>query len=55
MQMCQSPNCPRKETYDPIDWSRFARGGPPLRCSVCEKIGIARYETLFCSARFLFF
>lgn len=51
MQMCQSIYCPRKETYDPIDWCRFARGGPPLRCSVCEKIGVPRFETLFCSAR----
>lgn len=51
MQMCQNKSCPRKETSDPLDWCRFSRGGPALRCSVCEKVGIPRHETLFCSER----
>jgi hypothetical protein len=51
MKRCQNETCPRRETFDPLDWSRFSRGGPPLRCSVCEKANIPLHETLFCSER----
>mmetsp|Transcript_8011 Transcript_8011/g.11950 ORF Transcript_8011/g.11950 Transcript_8011/m.11950 type:complete len:628 (-) Transcript_8011:201-2084(-) len=47
--MCAYSSCPRNGTTDPLDWSRFSRGGPSLRCAVCEKLGIPRHEALFCS------
>ena len=49
--MCQNTNCPRKETFEPVDWSRFSLGGPLLQCAICEKSGIPKYDSLFCSKR----
>ena len=51
-QMCQNNNCPRGNTYDPVNWSRAAIGGSSLRCVTCEKAGIAGQLSVFCSARY---
>ena len=49
-QMCAYFNCPRKDTYDPVHWSKFALGGPCLQCAICEKYGL-RNNSTFCSTR----
>lgn len=46
---CANSGCPRRQTYEPQYWTRHARGGPGLRCAVCEKIHIPKYESFFCS------
>ena len=48
--MCAYFNCPRKDTYDPVHWSKFALGGPCLQCAICEKYGL-RNNSMFCSTR----
>ena len=51
--VCANGNCPRANTMDPIHWSRVARGGPGLRCTICEKLKISRDESSFCSMRYV--
>lgn len=48
-QICANESCPRSETFHPIHWSRFSLGGPGLQCTVCDKAGVPRHLTLFCS------
>ena len=47
-QMCAYSQCPRRDSYDPVCWSRFALGGPCLQCVICEKQG-TRTNASFCS------
>eukprot|EP01041_Mallomonas_annulata_P008324 gene8324-17133_t len=49
-QICENKSCPRGDTFDPVCWSRFALGGFGLQCTVCDKAGIPRHQTIFCSA-----
>ena len=49
-QLCQSEQCPRGSTYDPVSWSKAAVGGSSLKCAICEKSGVAGHLSLFCSA-----
>jgi hypothetical protein len=49
--VCANSNCPRGHTFDPIYWSKFACGGPGLRCAVCERARVSRIESSFCSIR----
>jgi len=35
MQICANITCPRGDTFDPINWSRFSLGSPGLQCMVC--------------------
>ena len=51
-QLCQSEQCPRGSTYDPVFWSKAAVGGASLQCAICAKAGIAGHHSLFCSARY---
>lgn len=52
-QMCENVECPRRDTCEPVEWSRVALGGPALQCAVCEKAGIPKHESLFCSKRWV--
>jgi len=52
MQICANITCPRGDTFDPINWSRFSLGSPGLQCMVCYKAGIPRPQTIFCSTRY---
>lgn len=47
--ICAYLGCPRKDTFDPNNWSRFALGGPNLICQYCDRVGIPRHKTIFCS------
>lgn len=47
--LCENESCPRTGIYDPIHWSRTALGGPCLQCVICEKYGIPKHQSLFCS------
>jgi hypothetical protein len=50
--MCENQSCNKREIFDPSCWSRaLAIDGPPLLCTICEKIGIAKHESTFCSKR----
>jgi len=49
LALCAYPLCSRSNTYDPIQWSKAARGGSGLHCAVCEKARIPKHEALFCS------
>lgn len=46
---CAHANCPRRNVFDPVQWSRFACGGPALKCAVCERLKVSREDTTFCS------
>eukprot|EP01035_Chromulina_nebulosa_P018937 gene18937-24744_t len=48
--LCCNSQCPRRHSSSPSLWSRHARGGPTLRCAVCERNRVPRSESCFCSA-----
>ena len=48
---CANLLCPRGQSFNPVHWSKFACGGPALRCAVCDRARIARIESSFCSTR----
>lgn len=48
---CCNPNCPRKNNYEPINWSKAALGGPELMCNVCTNAGYAPHDSIFCSKK----
>lgn len=47
--MCANQSCSRRDIFDPSCWSRIALDGPPLQCTICEKIGVAKHDSTFCS------
>lgn len=47
--LCAHTTCPRRESCDPLQWSRASKGGPSLQCAVCERNRVPRYNSLFCS------
>ena len=51
--VCANSSCPRGTSMDPMQWSRFARGGPGLCCAICDRMKTARTESSFCSTRFV--
>lgn len=48
--VCANVYCPRGSSMDPVHWTRFACGGPGLRCAVCERLRLSRLDSSFCSA-----
>ena len=46
--MCENISCSRRDSFDPSSWSRIAIDGPALQCAICEKIGMAKHESVFC-------
>jgi hypothetical protein len=48
---CANPDCPRRYSNDPLDWSKFARGGYGLHCAICEKNRVPSKDSCFCSKR----
>lgn len=48
---CANADCPRRHSNDPMDWTKFARGGYGLICAVCEKTGVPPHDSSFCSKR----
>ena len=51
MQICENLSCPRKDCFEPIHWCRTSLGGHTLQCAVCERAGVPRHESIFCSKR----
>jgi hypothetical protein len=52
--MCENQSCPRREIFEPSYWSRIAVDGPALQCAICEKLGLLKHESTFCSKRFFY-
>ena len=51
-QICANVSCPRGDTFDPMNWSRFSLGSPGLQCMVCDKAGVPRHQAIFCSKKY---
>lgn len=48
---CANSGCPRKDSNDPVNWTRLARGGPGINCAICERFRVSQQDSLFCSMR----
>jgi hypothetical protein len=53
--LCCNDACPRSKSYETSQWSKFALGGYALRCVVCERGGLGRECSCFCSSRYVLF
>ena len=49
--MCENQNCVRRESFEPSQWSKISVDGPPLQCTICEKMGLPKHESTFCCKR----
>lgn len=51
LPVCAREDCVRRSNFDPVYWSKYARGGSSIQCMVCAKMGVPRHESVFCSLR----
>jgi hypothetical protein len=49
--MCENVYCPRRNLYDPVHWSKASLRGSTLQCAICEKLGVPKYDAVFCTKR----
>ena len=54
-RICACTECPRGDSFEPVQWSKALIGGPNLLCNVCLCAGKAALDASFCSARFVCF
>ncbi len=48
--LCENPSCARRESFEPSSWSRLAATScSGLSCTLCEKGGMPKHESTFCS------
>lgn len=50
---CANHTCHRNSDFSPAMWATDHSMGPTVMCAVCERGGIPRYESTFCSLRFV--
>ena len=49
--MCANSQCPRGQTFEPVNWSRASLGGCAVQCAVCHRLGRGGGDNTFCSER----
>lgn len=49
--VCANTACPRAQSFNPIQWSKFARKGCSflIQCVVCAKLRLPRHHSVFCT------
>lgn len=49
--VCANPDCPRAQSFSPIQWSKFARKGCSfsIQCVSCAKLRVPRHMSVFCT------
>lgn len=48
---CANRRCHRNSDFSPAMWATDLSAGHPVLCAVCERGGVPRYESTFCSLR----
>lgn len=48
--ICMNQSCPRRENFEPVNWSRSALGDThSLQCAICYRNGKPAHESMYCT------
>ncbi|CAN0342749.1 unnamed protein product, partial [Discosporangium mesarthrocarpum] len=48
-QVCSNAQCPRANSFSPLEWSKWALQGTRIQCVVCHKLRVPRHRSVFCN------